>query len=197
MLKIYIFDILTFNILAFEKLPPFLSLCLSYSCHVFFHNNVLVHVWLHTNIAGNTRDFSNRNTYWKNFCFWKSSLWLPSSQRKKEKEEDKENVDFFIHGIQTTRVLFSTLLTIGTGWEGEKKIVGSTGWNRISTIDANRFNWNSRDRSFTSITSSFVAIMSGWPGGIFAYKVPNLGLFWRALELKMLVYFMAIWYILL
>jgi hypothetical protein len=31
------------------------------------------------------------------------------------------------------------------------------------------------------------------PNGTFSNKNPNLGIFWRALEYKMLVYFMAIW----
>jgi hypothetical protein len=31
------------------------------------------------------------------------------------------------------------------------------------------------------------------PDGIFYTKNPNLGIFWSALELKMLVYFMVIW----
>jgi hypothetical protein len=42
--------------------------------------------------------------------------------------------------------------------------------------------------------------MTGWNPGLpevfFQTKNPNLGKFWRALEWKMLVYFMAIWYIL-
>jgi hypothetical protein len=35
------------------------------------------------------------------------------------------------------------------------------------------------------------------PDGLFRTKNPNLGKFWRALERKMLVYFMVIWNILL
>jgi hypothetical protein len=37
---------------------------------------------------------------------------------------------------------------------------------------------------------------TGLPDGLFQTKNPNLGKFWRALEWKMLVYFMVIWYIL-
>jgi hypothetical protein len=37
---------------------------------------------------------------------------------------------------------------------------------------------------------------SGLPDGLFSNQNPNFGQFWRALEWKMLTYFMAIWNIL-
>jgi hypothetical protein len=36
----------------------------------------------------------------------------------------------------------------------------------------------------------------GLPDGIFSYENPNLGILWRVLEWKVLVYFIALWYIL-
>jgi hypothetical protein len=45
-------------------------------------------------------------------------------------------------------------------------------------------------------TSCFLHSNTGLPHGLFQIKNPNLGKFWRALEWKMLAYFMAIWNIL-
>jgi hypothetical protein len=40
---------------------------------------------------------------------------------------------------------------------------------------------------------AFVKAKSGLPDGLFSkQKIPNLGKFWRAIEWKMLVYFMTI-----
>jgi hypothetical protein len=43
-----------------------------------------------------------------------------------------------------------------------------------------------------AVNSKVVGLAPGLPDGIFSYQNPKLGKFWRALEWKMLVYFMSI-----